>query len=145
MFVLGVVAALLAAAAIAPEGPLGEALIRAPARFLARLTPWGLLTGLLPALVVVGLLVSGLEVVALLGLADFSLLIMVGVPALVLGVGAQLTLLKRRIAGMATRAMAAARTLVRPLGPRRARPRPRRVRPPPRRSDDADDPSWAWA
>lgn len=132
-------------AALAPQSPLGQALIQSPARFLARLTPWGALMAMLPALVLIGLMVSGLELVALLGLADFSLLVMVGVPALVLGVGAQLTLLKQRIAKGAMRATAVAKTIVRPLGLRRERPRPRHTRPPPRGSDDPDGPAWAWA
>jgi hypothetical protein len=145
MLALGIVAALFAAAAIAPQSPLGEALIRTPARFLARLTPWDALMALLPALVLIGLVVSGLELVALLGLADFSVLVMVGVPTLVLGVRAQLVLLKARIAGAALRAAAVAKIIVRPLGQRREQPRPRRARPRPRKSDDADDPAWAWA
>ena len=145
MLVLGIVAVLLGVAAIAPHSPLGEALIRTPARLLARLTPWGALMALLPALVLVGLFVSGLELVALLGLADFSLLVMVGVPALVLGVGAQLALLKARIARAATWVAAVARIIVRPPGQGRERPRPRRTRPRPRKSDDADDGVWAWA
>lgn len=145
MLLLEFVAALFVVAAITPQSPLGEALIQAPARFLAHLTPWGALMALLPALVLIGLFVSGLELVALLGLADFSLLVMVGVPALALGVGAQLTLLKARIARAATRVAAVARIAVRPPGQRRERPRPRRTRPRPRKSDDVDGPAWAWA
>lgn len=145
MLVLGIVAILLGVAAVAPESSLGDALIRAPARFLARLTLWGMLMGLLPALVVIGLVVSGLELVALLGLADFSVLVMVGAPALFLGVGAALIEFRRRIAKAAKRIAMVAGTLARPLRPRRERPRPRRTRPRPRRSDDADDPAWAWA
>jgi hypothetical protein len=145
MLVLGIVAALLMTAVLAPDGVLGEALIRAPARFLAWLTPWGALMALLPALVVIGLFVSGLELVALLGLADFSVLVMVGLPALVLGVGARLAILRQRIVTGAMRVVAIAGTIARPPGSRRERRRPRRTRPRPRRSDDADDAGWAWA
>jgi hypothetical protein len=145
MPVLGTVATLLAVAAVAPGSPLGEALIQAPARFLARLTPWGALMALLPALVVIGLVVSGLELVALLGLVDFSVLVMVGVPALVLSVGAQLALLKQRITAAATRAVVVATMIVRAVGARRQRSRPRRTRPRSRGSEPADDPGLAWA
>jgi len=138
MLALGIVAALFAAAAIAPQSPLGEALIRRPARALADLTWRRAVVGLLALAVLAALVAGGPEMVALVGMADLSLLAEVAALALLTGAAARLRI-------VAQTAVVVARRIVAVAG-RRPRLRRRRVRRSPRSPHAPDLPGWAaWA